>query len=400
MRFSFVFDGLGYGGIERVGIDYCNELVRRGHEVTVVNLDTSRTEFVDQLLPDITYIEKDFRRGRAPERYCQLIKYGWWGRYLYPLVFVVLSIANKILSPLYRRKLPAVDVSIAFSGHFNDLTFVANKYVESHVSIGWMHGAISSYLLMSDGYINLYKKIRNLVCLVDEGNEEFFYANKHVNLTIRKIYNPIAIGNQSIDTAQVQQLREKYGSYLLMVARFSYPHKDQPTVIKALYALKHTYGLEPKLLFIGDGPDMNKSRRLAEGLGISSQVVFVGYKNNPLPYYAAASVVIHASVAGEGLPTAMLEAMSLGKPVVATDSKTGPREILGNNEYGLLCKIQDANEMAAHVFELLTDKEMYQRYSTQAYERVKDFSVDGAIDKLQLFAQALLEPTEIRTGER
>ena len=62
--------------------------------------------------------------------------------------------------------------------------------------------------------------------------------------------------------------------------------------------------------------------------------------------------MVHASVAGEGLPTIMLEAMAYDLPMVVTDSKTGPREILRNNEYGLLCRVQDPKDMADNIVKL------------------------------------------------
>ena len=42
MKLAFVFDGLGCGGIERVGIDYCNALCNAGHEIIVVNLSPQK----------------------------------------------------------------------------------------------------------------------------------------------------------------------------------------------------------------------------------------------------------------------------------------------------------------------------------------------------------------------
>lgn len=46
MKLAFVFDGLGCGGIKRVGIDYCNALCNAGNEIIVVNLSPQKNEFV------------------------------------------------------------------------------------------------------------------------------------------------------------------------------------------------------------------------------------------------------------------------------------------------------------------------------------------------------------------
>lgn len=389
MKFAFVFDGLGYGGIERVGVDYCNALAERGHEVHVINLDGGRNEFVHQLNDDVVYHEKDFKITIAPERYCQLVKRKPWGRFGYPVIFAGLTLYDKVISPFLSSGLPKVDVAIAFSGHYNDLTFVASGYVKTTARIAWLHGAISSYALISDGYVNLYKRIHNLVYLADDGREEFFFANHYLNFNMKKIYNPITIVGSKPSLALVHELEQQYGPYLLMVARFSYPHKDHPTVIRALDVLKERYGRIVNLVLVGDGPDLEQSKELVSKLGLNNRVFFIGYKEDPSPYYAAAKIVVHASVAGEGLPTVMLEGMAFGKPIVATDSKTGPREILGDNEFGLLCSIENPTDMADKIEKLLEDKSLYEYYSKRGQKRLADFTLDGAVTKLTSYASNL-----------
>ena len=69
MKLAFVFDGLGCGGIERVGIDYCNALCNAGHEIVVVNLSPQRNEFVHQLDSRIQYHSLSFSKLCSPECY-------------------------------------------------------------------------------------------------------------------------------------------------------------------------------------------------------------------------------------------------------------------------------------------------------------------------------------------
>ena len=65
---------------------------------------------------------------------------------------------------------------------------------------------------------------------------------------------------------------------------------------------------------------------------IKNRIYFEGAHNDVQNYYSAAYLLLHASVAGEGLPTIMLEAMAYNLTMVVTDSKTGPREILQDNK--------------------------------------------------------------------
>lgn len=390
MKFTFVFDGLGCGGIERVGVDYCNALSRRGHAISVVNLVPERNEFVCQLDSGIDYMEKSYPKLLAPERYCTLIKRKNWGRYAYPLAYLATTIATTLKKPALKRGIPEADIAVAMSGHYNDLTFVAKSIIPAKAKIAWLHGAISSYLLISDGYINLYKQIHNLVCLVDEGNEEFEYANNFLHFNMRKIYNFVSLERLACDEQKVERYRREYGDFILMSARFDYPHKDQMTVIRALPILNDHYGLKPKVVFVGDGESLEMAKALAAALEVEEQVVFAGFDPDPASYYKACKLVVQASAGTEGLPTTILEGMAFGKPVVATEVRTGPREILGDNQFGLLCKIKDPESLANKIAYLFNDEAVYAHYTVAARKRIADFTPDASVGQFLAFAGSLV----------
>lgn len=388
MRFVFVFDGLGCGGIERVGIDYCNALADDNNEVTVINLVPSLNDFASQLSNRVSYIPRVFPRAFAPERYCSLVKRSAWGRFVYPIAYALCSVGVFAARPYFGRALDNFDVAIAFSGHYNDLTFVSS-FLKAETKIAWLHGGISSYALISDGYLNLYKHYDGLVSLCDDGIEEFEFANSFLDYKIKKINNPIVASFTNLDTHRTDNLRSLYGSFALMVARLDYPHKDPFTVIDAIDLVNKQYGRDLNLVIVGDGPDRQRVERYIVDHGLTSKVFLAGYQSNPSDYYAACKIVVHASAGSEGLPTVMLEGMALNKPVVATDVRTGPKEILGYNEFGLLCRPKDSSDMARQINMLLGDEKLYDHYVNKSAERVKDFSMENAINGLLDFVAAL-----------
>lgn len=392
MRFAFIFDGLGCGGIERVGVDYCNALAQRGHEVTAINLDPMKNDFVSQLSDSVAYVTRKFPRELAPERYCTLVKRAVWGRFIYPFAYALCSAGVFLVRPYVRRAFGHFDVAIAFSGHYNDLTFVSSGCVEANEKIAWLHGAISSYALISAGYLNLYKHFDGLVCLCDDGIEEFKFANSYLDFRVKKIYNPISLGERNHDKKRAEELYRQYGDFALMVARLDYPHKDPFTVIDAIDLVNSQYGFDLKLVIVGDGPDRNRIERYIDDHNMGSKVFLVGYQSDPTAYFAASKLFIHASAGSEGLPTVMLEAMAFKKPVIATDVRTGPKEILGYNEFGLLCKPMNPVDMARQIYTLLSDEELYKYYSDRSSERIKDFSTEEAIDGVITFVGALKGP--------
>jgi glycosyltransferase involved in cell wall biosynthesis len=119
---------------------------------------------------------------------------------------------------------------------------------------------------------------------------------------------------------------------------------------KGFDILLHAIALVPRdlnicLLVLGDGPQRAELEQLTVTLGIESRVKFVGYVANPVPYYRAASLFVHAART-ESFGNVLVEAMLCGCTVVATDCPTGPGEILGQGQYGYLVPTEDPAALA------------------------------------------------------
>lgn len=197
-----------------------------------------------------------------------------WGRFLYPAAFTFCSIAVAVMRPFLKRGLGVFDAAIAFSGHYNDLTFVSFGCVKAKKKLAWLHGGLSGYGLTSDGYLNLYKHYDGLVTLCDDGIEEFEHTNWFLSYTLRKIYNPVNINSADIYRDEIEKLRSKYGSFALMVARLDYPHKDPFTVIDAVKQINEKNGKRLNLVIVGDGPDRHKVESFVAERGNGRKGVF------------------------------------------------------------------------------------------------------------------------------
>ena len=122
-------------------------------------------------------------------------------------------------------------------------------------------------------------------------------------------------------------------------------------VIKGLWHLIKAFSLlcgqhdHVRLQIIGAG-DYQQARALCDDLGIAEHVAFTGVKKNPFPYVARTDLYVLSSN-HEGFPNALLEAMALGRPVIAADCKTGPREIVLSEEEqrSLLQRIPDGQSV-------------------------------------------------------
>lgn len=375
MKIAVVFDNMIYGGIERVGIGHIKMLKELGHEIDAYILTPKMEEIVEELKAICNVKVISLPRSHCPEAYWVMTRRIWGGKYLFPLMYLGISVVHWT-ERIFKRVKGEYDVAIAFSGHYNDLSFVANDFVKAKKKVAWLHGALYQYVLIAQGFENLYKKIKNLVVLVDDAQEEVLAYHKKdgFEFNIKKIYNPMSMCEKPIDEEKVALLKAQYGDYIVMVSRFLYPHKDHYTVITAVRRLKEKYKLDKKLLLVGDGPEREKLEKFCIENHMEHSVIFLGNQKDVQNYYKAAKILAHASVAGEGLPTVLLEAMDLKIPVVCTDSKVGPKEILGNSEFGLLTRVQDSEDMSDKMYELFTNEDLYKEYQMKGKIRMEDFS--------------------------
>ncbi|MDD2287194.1 MAG: glycosyltransferase, partial [Paludibacter sp.] len=92
-----------------------------------------------------------------------------------------------------------------------------------------------------------------------------------------------------------------------------------------------------KLVIIGTGELKGYLENLVSKLDLHNEVRFLGWQENPYKYISKSLLFVFPSL-WEALPYALIEAMACGTPVVSTDCKYGPREIIGDNEYGILIR--------------------------------------------------------------
>ena len=141
--------------------------------------------------------------------------------------------------------------------------------------------------------------------------------------------------------------------------------------------------LTDDLLILGQGDQLTALKAQAAALGIADRVHFAGFRENPYPYLKHARFFVSTSNA-EGFPNAIVEAMCLGKAVIATNCESGPAEILSGQyplqvsgfteqPYGCLCETNHVEGVAA-ALNHLDNADQLARYSAQSALRAQDFS--------------------------
>jgi glycosyltransferase involved in cell wall biosynthesis len=130
------------------------------------------------------------------------------------------------------------------------------------------------------------------------------------------------------------------------------PEKDQATFIRAAHQIAQS-SPAASFLLIGEGNERPRLESLARALGIAGRVIFAGDRHDVADLLAALDVFVLSS-STESFPNAILEAMVVGRPVVATNIGGIP-EVVEDGKCGFLVPVGDAAAMARSVEQLLHD---------------------------------------------
>jgi glycosyltransferase involved in cell wall biosynthesis len=150
-----------------------------------------------------------------------------------------------------------------------------------------------------------------------------------VQARIKIIPNPLApIGSSGKDATSLHVPKPS----LIAVGRL-HPQKGFDLLLKAFSRLKDRYP-EWSLTIFGDGPMRSQIEALRDELGLRDKVLLPGLVRDPHPLFRQADIFVLSS-RWEGMPAALMEAMSCGLPVISTDCRTGPREIIRDGVDGI-----------------------------------------------------------------
>ncbi|HEX8484891.1 glycosyltransferase [Sphingomonas sp.] len=145
-----------------------------------------------------------------------------------------------------------------------------------------------------------------------------------------------------------------------------------------------------RLLILGEGPERETLQAEIARLGLNGRIVLGGFSPNPFALVAQAHAYVSASN-GEGFPNALVEAMALERPVIATNCASGPSEILVDRPresiagpldtpHGRLVPTDDQASLAAALrwIDTLSDAERV-ALGMAGRARAEDYSVDRAV---------------------
>jgi len=150
-------------------------------------------------------------------------------------------------------------------------------------------------------------------------------------------------------------------------------------------------GLKAMLLIVGDGPYRPVIEEKIQELGLGKGVRLVGHQDAVPEWLALMDALVLASYANEGVPQALLQALAMGKPVVAARTGGIP-EVIVPEETGLLVPPRDSRALAQAMSRLAQDSSLREVLSQRGPQLVASrHSLEGMADALEALYAEIME---------
>ena len=222
------------------------------------------------------------------------------------------------------------------------------------------------YRFMADYYIAISHKIKKV--MVNDGIAADRIFVVHSGIDLQRF---VRVSGDHL----VEEFSLKPDERVVINVAHLAGHKGQKYLVGAI---PHVLAALPNVRFfiIGQGQLMSELQALSASLAINQALTFTGFRNDVGAFYNIADLFVMSSVQ-EGLGTAILDALALGKPVVAANSGGIP-EIIKDGETGRLVEAADSQALAQGIVEMLTQADQAEAMAQRGQAEVKaKFSIDA-----------------------
>lgn len=302
------------------------------------------------------------------------------------------------------KKKYKIQSSISFLGSANIVNILSRVNEKTIVSI---HSNLDTEKKIILGSMNklIYNKSDKVIGVSKGIINNLINNYKLSDEKVGYIYNPVNLSNiEQISREEVycNNVFNQNDFTIVNMGRLTNA-KGQWHLIRALSHVKREIR-NIKLLILGQGELEDYLRDLVKKVGLNNNVVFLGYQKNPFKYIRKTDLFVLSSLY-EGFSNAIIEAMACGTPIISTDCRSGPREIIAPGtdieykakdieycEYGVLVPVCDGiyydynapltreeKLLAESIIKLYKDKRLRKHYSDKGKERVKDFDIENIV---------------------
>lgn len=364
MNIAIFIYSLSNGGAERVVSYLLPYLQKQGHEVHLVLMNRK----ISYPLPDdipIHYLEDSKPNENGFLKFIKLPILGYkYGKLLKKLKtthsFSLLSRPNYVNL-----------MSAMFTGHRAKVIISERNFPSLQYGYGDLQSKINNFLVR-----RLYPKADYVI-----GNSEANVKDLIQNYGVQKDLSHVI--QNPIDIDFIDRIPPKNGFFatdsfnLITVGRLE-PQKNYHLLLDTIAQVP-----DVRLFILGQGILANELQAKVKALSLDDRITFLGYDSNPYKYLKKADLFIFGSN-HEGFPNVLLEAMCCGLPILTTNCKSGPDEIMELEEavtdaimmtpYGILTPVNDVDLMVKGLNYFIQNPDYIRSCRENVKRRIKDFA--------------------------
>ena len=343
MKIALIIGALETGGAERQALLCAAELTKLGHETCIVIYH-----------PIIEYCDI------IEENSINVIEIKSRGAFRSGRIFAMANYLRKGKYDVVHAFSGAASITMALAAKLAGTKVVLGGFRETCTETGRVRFALKSVNRLLAGWIvNSHTIADSMVNTIGINPDKFFI-----------LHNGIAPEDFK-STLSKEQSRKK-----LSIAE----NLKVVTIVARLHSIKnhrmflqmasHVPQIHPEahFLIVGDGPAEKEIKEYAQSIGVDKNVRFLGRRSDIPDILAATDISVLTSDA-EGFPNALIEAMSVGKPIVTTDY-LGVNELVEDQVNGLIVPRGDVQSFTDAVCQLLDERDLAKKLGNNAKEYV------------------------------
>ncbi|EAR01087.1 glycosyltransferase [Maribacter sp. HTCC2170] len=362
------------GGAERVMSYLLPYLKKKGREVVLVLMNDKLGYVIPEDVP-VYYIEKS--KGDEPGIF-KFLKLPWLA-WKYARLLKRLHITHSF--SLLTRSCYINIMARWFTKHSFKLMVSERNYPSLQYGYGDMQGKVNTFLVKK-----LYPRA-DLVISNAKASEEDLVQNFNVDPTKTKvIYNPIDLKKINA-ISPIDNFFDPSFFNTISVGRLE-KVKNQKLLIHAVKSLDNV-----RLYILGDGELRQELEKEITLNGLEERVFLMGFETNPYKYLKGADLFIFGSN-HEGFPNVLLEAMSCGLPILTTNCKSGPDEIMELNDqqdneimvtpYGILAPVENSHLLQKGLHHFMQNHDYLRSCKENVLNRVKVFDKETILNAYEM----------------
>jgi glycosyltransferase involved in cell wall biosynthesis len=339
-KIAFLLPSMIGGGAERIALRLMTSMVEAGYRLELL-LMRKEGDLLKLLPPEIEVI--DLKAAKIRHVIKPLVRY-FRER---PPHSIQIRMWPLTVAGIIARRLSGAQVRIVVSDHAT----LSKQYGERRATLALLRLTTRLFYPQADARLTVSKGAADDLARLSGIDRD----------SIDVIYNPVpAPPPGAATTPHIEALWGDCDARILTVNSLI-GVKNHRLLVRSFARLrKHR---RAKLMILGQGSGRAEIEALAAAEGISDDVILPGFAIDPWPYYASAKVFVLSSDY-EGFSNVLVEAMRSGLSIVSTDCESGPREILGDSQYGTLVPVGDEAALARAMEQALqhpTDPERVRR---------------------------------------